>query len=484
MNAALLVSLALLGGIRSESPAPVLETKAAVALYVDASLGSDANGCTASGASACATIQAAIDKVPKKVYHPVTIDVAAGNYAGFYLNGFVVDGARAGVQATGAYIAVRGTWVAATGVSGTLSGTVTSATTGSAASTSWSTMTLTGAGWTTDQLQGKFVHIVTGTGSGQYRVIQSNSATVLTLPGSWTAPSASSTFEIIEPGSVINTLVTFPANYDIASTASISAILVANTFSATRPDEVTIENFKLSSTTASAVRVYNSQVKLRRMWFAPTTGAAYRLGGAGIGPATVTWEDSYYGASGVNTGLYSASGDVTSLTLTRDVVTASLGSFVNQSAISNSALYVGTSYFKNFSGGMTLVNASVGVARFTASIYDCVDNTSSNGFFTSNGHEALFSLAISSSSVSNCKTVVGAGARGVSVEAVSASGTGNATVYNATKGGRIKVDSASTMTGTTEISVDAVTETLTNMRANSPKTFPTSANIYGSLVFE
>lgn len=51
-------------------------------------------------------------------------------------------------------------------------------------------------------------------------------------------------------------------------------------------------------------------------------------------------------------------------------------------------------------------------------------------------------------------------------------------------GSRAQINSASTITATTELSVEGVTSTLATMRGNSPKIFPTTANVYGSYVYE
>jgi len=65
-------------------------TMADLHLYVDARWGRDSNDCETE-ATACPTIQEAVDKVPKLLRHIVTISVASGNYAGFVLEGFQVN---------------------------------------------------------------------------------------------------------------------------------------------------------------------------------------------------------------------------------------------------------------------------------------------------------------------------------------------------------------------------------------------------------
>jgi hypothetical protein len=63
------------------------------------------------------------------------------------------------------------------------------------------TVTVTGAGWETDQWQGGT--IITGTagvGSQQMRRVASNTATVLTVTRAWTAPATSTDFTVIKSG--------------------------------------------------------------------------------------------------------------------------------------------------------------------------------------------------------------------------------------------------------------------------------------------
>lgn len=63
-------------------------------------------------------------------------------------------------------------------------------------------------------------------------------------------------------------------------------------------------------------------------------------------------------------------------------------------------------------------------------------------------------------------------------------GTNNGTALSCNTGSAMHLSSTSTITGTTEISVDGVTSTIAAMRANSPKIFPLTPNPYGSYVYE
>src|SRR5882757_2311988 len=98
--------------------------------FVDGSLGSNTNNCTASGASACLTIQGALNKIPKLLRDLVTVTVAAGTYAGFSVAGFTCD---PGIQTTTGGIMVDGfgAFANSTLATGSATGTFTSSTAGS-----------------------------------------------------------------------------------------------------------------------------------------------------------------------------------------------------------------------------------------------------------------------------------------------------------------------------------------------------------------
>lgn len=67
-----------------------------------------------------------------------------------------------------------------------------------------STLTDGSQAWTVNQWADHIVTITAGTGAGQWRRIQSNTATALTVDTAWsTNPDATSTYDIAEPGSVV-----------------------------------------------------------------------------------------------------------------------------------------------------------------------------------------------------------------------------------------------------------------------------------------
>lgn len=196
---------------------PQYQTTRALNLFVD-SAGSDTNPCTASGAaSACATFQHAYSLVPKLVRHPVTITMATGNYTGGWVDGYTFDPADV---TNGAYINVVGTYVNATLATGSATGTAASGTAGTA--NTWGTMTVTAAGFTVNNLKGYELEISGGTGAGQIREVASNTATVITIVGLWTAPDNTSTFVIHDWGTVLNVAVNQPATLNQAASTPVA----------------------------------------------------------------------------------------------------------------------------------------------------------------------------------------------------------------------------------------------------------------------
>ena len=165
--------------------------------YVTAT-GSDTNPCTL--ALPCLTINTAVNKIPKRIRHLVTINVGVGNFAGAHLTGFLFE-----ESTTSNRIIINGTPILATLAGGVNAGTATSGSNGDGGLT-WGTLTSTGAGWTTNDLHGKVVAIVAGKRVGTSRTIVSNTADTVTITGNWgsSAPDATSQFEIRDWGTVIN----------------------------------------------------------------------------------------------------------------------------------------------------------------------------------------------------------------------------------------------------------------------------------------
>lgn len=99
---------------------------------------------------------------------------------------------------------------------------------GTATSATADTLTDTGAAWTTNQFIGSYVTIVGGTGAGQTQRIQSNTATTITIIGTWTTtPDGTSSYEFGEfnPGTLAGIKVFIDSGVNIGK----SSVITANT---------------------------------------------------------------------------------------------------------------------------------------------------------------------------------------------------------------------------------------------------------------
>lgn len=180
-------------------------TFSATTLFVD-STGNDSNACTSSGTAACLTINGALSKLPKIIQNNVTINVAAGTYAGFTVSNFI------GVAPSSAQVTftVVGAMANFTPTTGTATGTLTTAATNL---NGLGTLTDSGQAWTVDDLVGRFVRITSGAQSGQRRAILGNTATALEVVGLWgTVPASGVTYVIESPSVTINSLITISGN--------------------------------------------------------------------------------------------------------------------------------------------------------------------------------------------------------------------------------------------------------------------------------
>lgn len=164
----------------------------AVTIYVDNTNGTDGIGYGyGSGAAAVKTVQYAVNLIQSISGGNVTVNITAETY-----NETVTI---RGKSFSGNYaITLQGT-----DGSTVTSGTATSA--GSDADTYY--LDDSGKAWTINAYAGYLVAITGGTGSGQKRLIESNTATKLRIIGKWdTVPDVTSTYKVYLPGTLINKL--------------------------------------------------------------------------------------------------------------------------------------------------------------------------------------------------------------------------------------------------------------------------------------
>lgn len=224
----------------------------AVTIYVDAINGSDAIGKGyASGTGACKTLQFAFDLIPPINGGNVTINVTAGTYAESAILG--------GKSYSGPYTIT---------INGTLSTLASITATGGVQGATSTQGTVTGsgfsAGWANKWVKGK-----DGANDGVIRVMDTATTTVLSIIGYWSgAPVNSNTFDIVEPGTIVTSIVINPSQKDV---------FINNV------------KFGLPNTTTDVLRTH-AEATFNYCWFPFSSGGTFRIFVGSI----VTFNNCYF----------------------------------------------------------------------------------------------------------------------------------------------------------------------------------------------
>lgn len=449
-------------------------TTAALSLYVDAATGNDGNPCTL--ALPCITIQAAFNKVPRYVRHQVRVYISAGTFAGATLVGQSIESNV--YPTTGAGISISGTRINATLTTGPVTGTVTSATQGSGST--FGTLTVTGAGWTVNELAGKMLEITGGLAVGNITIIDSNTADVISIVGifSPSTPNATSTFAIRDWGTVINTAAAYGPGAGGAVSLASTCALIMDEIVDSSPNITGIQITDLKATvtfplclrssavtTISRVSSNSANASLARLWnrtpgvffFADTCNVT-ATGTAGLildlqanGPtrSTVAGTRFEFPASAV-IGALNISGAAAWVSLTRCSLNGlSKGLFTTtMQTTAGTHLRFQTSRFTIASPSQPLFYLLSGVSSLTFPqtyvwLNDVVVNGATSGVVSADGP--------------------------VVIDASKVTGSGNGTVWNLNSGATLITETTTTATGTAELSLDGATYSYATLRALSPK---------------
>lgn len=265
---ALVSSMALAQGSPEVSRGGALKKRAfqtygTVSLFVDPT-GSDSNACTSTGTAACLTLQGAINKVPGRVRHNVTITLAAGTYSGAVtVSGFTIGPTDGAVNGPAFDITGSSTWTNATLGAGSATGTVTTYTAPvvSGAAVTLGALTDSGQSWTANALKGLFVTMTSGASSGTKRVIVGNSATSLELNAPIGTVSAGNTYAIQTPSTILSGAMTV-TNIQGSSNATGLGIILENVTLTTSGTALSVINATNGSeaTTSPSVFVRTARI--------------------------------------------------------------------------------------------------------------------------------------------------------------------------------------------------------------------------------
>jgi hypothetical protein len=214
-------------------------------LYVNKTYGLDAND-GLSADRALKTIQAAINKAPLFPTDNIIINVAEGEYIeSLNITNFPRHSKSLSI--------IGSTWLPVTPATGSGTGTFDASFSGQESS---HIAVVTGATWTTNDLRGKFVNVLTGAGAGTKIPIAANTADTLTL----TRPADRTTsqgvdlrnqqFEIVTPGATLTREAS--ATYGISVFTNTTGRLSSST---TADTGFNISNFNLNVGTTSTANM-------------------------------------------------------------------------------------------------------------------------------------------------------------------------------------------------------------------------------------
>lgn len=451
-------------------------TTANITYYV-ATTGDDTND-GLSVDKAFATIQKAIDSIPKRIRHLVTIRVAAGSYTGFGITGFVMDPAP-GVNVHG--IMMLGTYTNATLTTGTATGTFTGTITGSAAAPTFSTLVDDTQTWTVDNLKGYLVEILTGTSAGSFVPIVSNTATTLTIASTSAVGSVGGTYAIRDWASIITSPITMPGTLfqsNITPVALSYGISVRNNANGVT-GSMLIEGMKVNlptNTVAISTQGNTGIVRFERCC-TMGIGAGFQSGGA----ATTQFFNCVIRSTNNIGGLVGNAGGSFSMGNCLISGNPGLGAGL-QIQGSNTVGGVNNTRIEGHPNGIKIVTTG-------ACIWQC------GGLFIETGaSQAVLMSAVghigwggtifqvTGIKADNCSSAFHVGGLNqVWCDSLQATNCTYAVI--AERGARVQLGPASTMTNcANELYFDGpVVYTLANMRAANPRLI---ANTYGTIVFE
>lgn len=405
--------------------------------------GSDTNTCQASGTNACLTIQGAINKIPKLLRDNTSVTIAAGTYTGFNLSGFYYD---TGVQQTTGGLLINGTLANSTLATGSTSGTFTAGSAGSGAT--FGTGTDGASTWTVNDLRGRILTITGGTGSGQVRVISSNTTTVITVVGTWTAPTGTSTYVIQDSATIINTATTLPPAATGAANAAFAGIIVADNNLTYRAGAITFQNLRLTNTAGRGAVVNDSSgITFIQCQFINNATADFAIGSGTTfaGAPFVNFTTSYLFSAGTTVSLVASS-------LGSGFITATNSLFQNGlNGITTQGSQTSISFTSSETTGSSTAALNVGSRlQVTNSRLACASSAGVGILVGAvNGMQPGSVQTASTSDIETC---------GIGVQAVGAasavvttlSGSPATTGLDARQGGYVEYTTSTTIAGTTQ----------------------------------
>jgi len=450
----------------------VSQTTGPLTVYVNADGGDDRNDCLSAGA-ACLTLQSAVNRLPKQIYNPVTVQLAAGSYAGAFIEGFTLHvPVDAGVDYS--YLWVNGTLVPYVPDAGTSSGITTFAS--PTVDSTFQVLSDSTQTWVPGSLVGQFVDITGGTGccgtvsSPTTFPIVANTATDLTVLGA-SITDAGSTYQLVTTGTVFTSTVTLPttsgspAATDVPGPGDLAYFNNQGTgFAASRL------GFALGSANSRGVVTTDSRLNAFLLKMNSNSGAATGVFGplqTPMGPPSIRQSVFQWPSGSGNIVLYGGSGGgpaMTGVNLYNSYFEN--GAIAVYSSSASGLLIAGCMFngqsFASIFGQGSGINQIVGT-RITNAAFG-IRNTENYSVGLNFNAFGIQTTDISNSSVAAISLTDPYS----SVYARTLTGTGNAIGLQISRGAKAQIGSAVTMTGTVEVSIDGTPSSWAAMRASVP----------------
>ncbi len=435
----------------------------------------------------------------KALYGPrvrflVDILLGAGNFPGFNVQGWEMDPAT---NLTPVGFRFIGTWVNPTLAGGTTSGTWTSITPGNTTADVVYLRTGDSAqAWVAGALKGMFVRFLTGTSATTIVPIFGNTATELILPSVGTLGSIGGTYDIVVPGTIINTAVPIAPGLVAANAVNQSptpltnGIGVYNVEVAPSTTEIRFENIEVAPPTSTfGINIQGEACTFTRCRIRPGTGACVNVNG-GIGTINVTSclvnpaNASFTGINASGTGIQN---------YTQNLITAGAPPFASgqgatginvsgQSIINaTTCLIEEMSFGIPVSGQVVLTLSGTTITGRNSGVSQLIRSRVIEG---NSGSLFLFasSLALRDNPASTGLEIQGPAFASLTALFMS----GSLYAIGLAQGGRVKVGPTSIVTsvgGLNDVILDdfAAPTTVANMRAQTPKVL---SNSYGTAIWE
>jgi hypothetical protein len=446
-------------------------------IYVSAT-GNDNN--TGTQASPFLTIQRALDSLPERIDHYITIQVGIGTFDGFHLDSLntrhvdTTSGAASGVT-------IIGTLTALTVSTGTNAGTTTSDAIGTV-QPGFSTLVDNTQTWTVGALKGKLLYIPFSLGGvANYIPIIDNTATTITYCSN-TSPAAGTVYSLWDWGTVVNGNARSPslALWQVQNVTpfvppigSKAAVVVGSVGPASSMGNAAIARMKLVAQ-ASGYGIWmrgNTSQLVSYNIAIDATGTI--LGGVNLpNSGQVQLQNSVITLGTAGVGI--ASAQWCAINLQGSLVTGSTGTTIGLQSVSGASIVVvSRSLIDNLNQGFNTGGPSAHINSGTIfGFRGCTTAiVAAKGFTLS----AAFSI-----SFANCGTCISMSSSG-EVLLGACAGVGNTLGISIARGARVQISNTATLGATTEINIDGVNQTLATLRAASPRLL---TNTYGTIIYE